>query len=257
MKSKIEITEYGSVELFDRWGSDASIAMVTRGSTGSGNKGQEADRKLFKTLLRDNHGSPLEFGGLVFKLKMPLYLVAQLQRHRMASYSQKSARYVEMEMTFHRPKKWRTQSKINRQMSDSEIEDQGKANEAFDSAIAAAVNAYAALLDLGVSREQARVVLPVATETELYVQMNLRSLMNFLQLRVAKDAQGEMRVYAEDMQNIFKIQFPLLHDLFEVMCEVGGEQKEERMKLWNEKVSMLTQFEEKRREYWETQLEVY
>jgi len=247
------IKNYGSAKMVESWGDDYSIAKIARVSTGSENKGKAANRRLIKTLLEHDHGSPLEFGGMIFRLNMPLYLVAQLQRHRMASYSQRSGRYVEMDLTFHKPSGWRRQSLVNRQMSDTLVSDQQAAENAYLGAIEASVTAYQKLLALGVSREQARTVLPVCTETELYAQFNLRSLMNFLRLRKAHDAQGEMQLYAQEMEDHFVRQFPLIGELHQVLCEVESDLASQRKQLWQRKVDDLAEFEIKRLEHWTDQ----
>ncbi len=236
---KLEIKDYASVETVSWWGSDKEIARIARVSTGSLNKGTRLDRKLLRTLLENDHGSPLEFGGMVYRLKLPLYLVAQLQRHRMASYSQRSGRYVEMSPVFYAPREWRQQGEGNKQTSGEPIAHQDIAAEIYSAAINEALDAYNRLLDLGVSREQARIVLPLSTETELYAQFNLRSLMNFLRLRLASDAQGEIREYAETMFSYFTIRFPLISELFDVMLEVDKDLAEQRHQLWSEKVAKL------------------
>ena len=228
-----EIKTYGSVELEERWGSDEDIARRARVSTGSENKGRLKDRRLLRTLIENDHGSPLELAGIVYRLRMPIYLVAQMQRHRMASYSQRSGRYVEMALTFHRPHTWRKQGDSNRQVSGGPIDDQVSATNLFADAIAEAVHAYTRLLEMGVSREQARIVLPGCVETELYVQFNLRSLMNFLRLRTAPDAQGEMRMYASAMEMIFATQFPLTYQIYRLAQSVEADLADDRRELWH------------------------
>lgn len=239
----VEIKVFGNVTLYDSWGDDARIAQIARVSTGSQNKGNRLNRKLLRTLLENDHGSPLEFGGLIFRFQLPLYLVAQIVRHRMASISQRSGRYVEMEGVFHKPPIWRSQAAGNRQMSADPLPTQDAADEIYQASILASWEAYQELLDLGVSREQARTVLPVSTETEMYMQFNLRSLMNFLRLRRASDAQGEIWPYVDLMATYFSLKFPLVSELFNVMIEVDRELAGKRHRLWTQKVDALDALE--------------
>lgn len=109
----------------------------------------------------------------------------QLVRHRVASYSQQSQRYVEVE----RLKEYVVIPKT--------IE--GRGREIFDALIEEASEAYRQLIKLGVPREDARFVLPNATETHLMVTMDGRSLLHFFGLRCCLRAQWEIREVADEM----------------------------------------------------------
>lgn len=109
----------------------------------------------------------------------------QLVRHRVASYSQQSQRYVEVE----RLKEYVVIPKT--------IE--GRGREIFDALIEEASKAYRQLIKLGVPREDARFVLPNATETHLMVTMDGRSLLHFFGLRCCLRAQWEIREVADEM----------------------------------------------------------
>ena len=203
------------VRLDDAWGYDGDIARIARISTGSQRKGAKADIGLLAHLIRDDHGSPLEMGMVRFEIHAPLFTVAQLLRHRMASYSQVSGRYVEMDLTFYKPLDWKGQGEGNRQMSGEALPDekQAEANDLYMAAITQAAQSYTALLDTGVSREQARIVLPQALMVKIFCQMNLRSLMNLLTLRMAHDAQEEFQDLAWGMFALTRQRFPVVMDL--------------------------------------------
>ena len=198
------------VELDGVMGCDEDIARIARVSTGSKRKGWRADLELISRLVRDEHESPLEMGVMRFKIRLPLMIAAQLLRHRMASYSQVSGRFVELDLSFYEPEEWHGQSEGNRQTSGEALgaEVQGKAHAAYEKAIVGAATAYLELLELGVSREEARIVLPQCLHTTIYVQMNLRSLMNLLTLRMAHDAQTEFQVIARQMFEYADAHFP-------------------------------------------------
>lgn len=209
-RDKWKLGVRSEVELDGVMGCDEDIARIARVSTGSQRKGWKADLELISRLVRDEHESPLEMGVMRFKIRLPLMIAAQLLRHRMASYSQVSGRFVELDLSFYEPEEWHGQSAGNRQTSGRvlETEVQGKAKAAYEKAIVGAATAYLELLELGVSREEARIVLPQCLHTIIYVQMNLRSLMNLLTLRMAHDAQTEFQVIARRMFEYADAHFP-------------------------------------------------
>jgi len=109
----------------------------------------------------------------------------QLVRHRVASYSQQSQRYVEVE----RLREYVVVPKTIRE----------RGCEVFDALVEEASRAYGRLISLGVPREDARFVLPNATETHLLVTMDGRSLLHLFGLRCCLRAQWEIRELADAM----------------------------------------------------------
>ena len=77
-----------------------------------------------------------------------------------------------------------------------------------------AYTTYAKLLDLGVARELARLVMPMGAYTEFYWTVNARSLMNFVSLRAAETAQREIRRYADACERFFAAKMPVTHAAF-------------------------------------------
>lgn len=228
--------QVGYVEV-DSWTDiDRDIARIARVSTGSQNKGVVADRKLMATLLREDHGSPLEMGYVRYRLKMPLFVVMQLLRHRMASYSQKSGRYVAFEMEFWTPgpDDWRGVGEGNAQVSGGAIDGDAalEATAIYREVMERAKEAYNQLLELGVAREQARIVMPLGTYTELFVQLNVRSLINLLRLRMAPDAQPEFREYAMGMYQLLGMIAPEISKVIEVMFAVERQVRDQYRALW-------------------------
>lgn len=134
------------------------------------------------------------------------------------SYNEISYRYVEVEDEFYVPVELRAQDTKNKQASlgGSFAEEQNAEGCALiEAAYAAAYQNYKQLLQMGVAREMARIVLPVGMYTQFYVAYNARSLMNFVRLRMGEGAQTEIRLYAEAMNRIFKEVMPWTHDAFE------------------------------------------
>ncbi len=134
------------------------------------------------------------------------------------SYNEISYRYVEVEDEFYVPGELRAQDTKNKQASfgGSFTDEQNADGRALvEAAYAAAYEKYKQLLEMGVAREMARIVLPVGMYTQFYVAYNARSLMNFIRLRAGEGAQAEIRLYAEAMNRIFKERMPWTHAAFE------------------------------------------
>ena len=179
-----------------------------RVSFGSVSKGEERDRKLLEYLLEHGHFSPFEHSVFQFHVKCPIFVVRQWMRHRIASYNEISARYTEVHDEFYIPEEFRAQDTINRQGSVEGKLDDARLTEEYSAAIEASYSAYQALLKAGVAREMARGVLPVSQYTQFYWTVNARSLLNFLDLRMDKHAQLEIRRYAEAIAEIFRAKMP-------------------------------------------------
>jgi thymidylate synthase (FAD) len=207
----------GYVTLVDVQGNDSFIASSARMSTGGESKGEEADTKLLKHLIRSRHTSPFEMTNMVFDIEAPLFVANQFVRHRMGEFNFKSGRYSEFATNnWYFPVVWRSQDKRNKQMSSAPL-GQEINEEAVNAALELfekADEAYAKLIKLGVAREMARVVLPMSTFTTFRWGQNIHSLMHMLGLRLAEDAQPETRVIAEQMEKCFAWAFPITHGLW-------------------------------------------
>ena len=94
MKIKEQIIhKYGFVRLIDIMGSDSDIADAARVSYGEGTRSVSDNRNLIRYLIRHRHTSPLEMGTVKFHLKLPIFVMRQLVRHRTASLNEYSGRY--------------------------------------------------------------------------------------------------------------------------------------------------------------------
>lgn len=147
----------------------------------------DAVRRVLKTIITSGHTSALEHASYTFAIDgVSRALTHQLVRHRLASYNQQSQRYVTYaeEPTFVTP---------------PSVAGDPAVAEAFTAATRAAFDAYRALVDAGVSAEDARYLLPNAMETKIVVTMNIRELLHFFELRCCKRAQWEIRDLALSM----------------------------------------------------------
>ncbi len=198
-----------SVELVRASGSDVDVVNAARVSFGKVvTEISDRDKKLINYLMKHAHTSPFEHNQLSFRIKCPIYVARQWMRHRMNSYNEISYRYVKAPLEFYTPQKWRFQDKENKQASLGAFEDKSSMKN-YKEALKVVEKSYLALLETGVCREQARGILPVCTYTEFIYTCNLHSFINFLRLRIKKDAQYEIRVYAQAMLKLALPHFPV------------------------------------------------
>lgn len=197
----MQVLDNGFVELVDHMGDDHRIVRAARVSTGTGLTDMATDKKLLRSLMRRGHTSPFEKVRFEFHCKMPIFVARQWIRHRTGSFNEISGRYSELKNEYYVPDQWRKQSTKDKQGSD----DDAAPNEAFNTQMRASLvqhcdacfELYEDMLNHGVAREMARMVLPLNTYTQWYWTVDLHNLFHFLQLRLDKHAQWEFRQYAE------------------------------------------------------------
>ena len=190
----------GEVELLDSMGDDLAIINAARVSTGKLSKAfGERERKLLAYLWSHKHTSPFEQVVFKFRLRLPIFVMRQLVRYRTARLNELSGRYAELPGDFYIPEQFYSQHPINKQKSGEPVS--SEENLAHRSEMISfcnhAYDTYQNLLDAGVSREQARLVLPLNIFTECVWQIDLHNLIKLLMQRLASDAQDEIRWYAQ------------------------------------------------------------
>lgn len=227
----MQVLDKGIVELKSSMGGDLAVVAAARVSNGAtfeeASKGQDSDFKLIQYLIKHRHGSPFEHAVFTFYVKCPLFVRSEWQRHRMASYNEISGRYVQYESEFYIPTEWRVPAATNKQGSivpndDTvviaspgmtvmyEREDWHKELTTWlEEETQRAFATYEHMLQWGVAKEMARMVLPPNLYTQFYFTVNARSLMNFLSLRTADTAQYEIREYAKNIESVFRGLMPL------------------------------------------------
>lgn len=161
--------------------------------------------KLIRELRKSGHTSTFEHAGFSFAID-GLSRVAshQLVRHRLASYSQQSQRYVKM-------------NKPDIVVPPS-IHQNSDALKIFNEQVHSAHGAYKKMIELGVPAEDARFILPHGWETKLVVTMNARELLHFIELRSCRRAQWEIQALAKEMLRLAKNVAPLLFELAGPKC---------------------------------------
>jgi thymidylate synthase (FAD) len=204
----------GELSLIDYMGSDKRAVDAARVSFLDDDIQEvelnEKDTRLLAFLIRERHTSPFEHTAITFRIKVPLYVRAQVMRHRTFSFNEVSRRYTSESIDFHIPHTLRQQAKTNLQCStDDSVDNADKLLEVYKRSTARAFQEYQVLLDCGVAREQARALLPQNMYTVFYMTGSLHNYIHFLRLRLDSHAQHETRELAEAMQDILYNIFPV------------------------------------------------
>ncbi len=224
---RVGVLDKGWIELQDMMGNDLAIANAARVSFLGESKGSEKDKRLLFYLLRHRHTSPFEQVEFKFRVRAPLLVWWQWARHRTWHYNAQSGRYTPFtENDFYVPLSWRRQSQDNKQGSEGEI-DPVEA-EALTTELLALYDKSFALyekaLSAGVAKEQARLFLPgFAVYYTWIVKTDAHNLMHFLSLRMAPDAQAEIRAYAQAIyEHFFKPALPWTAEAFDEKFSFSG-----------------------------------
>ena len=221
-----------TVELVKSSASDADVIWAARVSTAGEQSmdeiGQDPGKSagLINYLARERHGSPFEHTSMTFFVSAPIFVFREFMRHRIASYNEESGRYRELNPVFYVPDENRKLIQIGKTGAytfvDGTPEQLNVSVEAMKKAYVVAYEQYKVMLDQGIAREVARVVLPVGLYSSMYVTMNARALMNFLSLRTSREGshfpsypQREIEMVAEKMEAEFARLMPLTYGAFE------------------------------------------
>ncbi len=204
---RVEVLDKGWIELQEIMGDDLAIVNAARVSFLGESKGSEQDKKLLFYLLRHRHTSPFEMVEFKFRVRAPVVVWWQWSRHRTWNFNAQSGRYTPFqENDFYVPSIWRKQSPDNKQASEGEVEPEVAATLTRELAAhyEKGFALYEQALATGVAREQARLFLPGFSLYYTWVaKTDAHNLMHFLSLRMAPDAQEEIRVYAQAIYDHF------------------------------------------------------
>jgi thymidylate synthase (FAD) len=212
----------GKVELVQSMGEDITVVNSARVSFGVQKDSlDEKDKKLINYLIKHKHTSTLEHNIATFRIKVPLFVRSQHHRHRTWSYNEISRRYTDADLEFYIPQSYRTQHKSNRQASNVEekinppigvygIELESRlCNEAVLHHVDKSLELFEDMIDKGVAREQARMILPQNLYTEYYATCNANNLLKFIELRTHEGAQWEIQQLANAMGKIVSEVWPV------------------------------------------------
>lgn len=185
------------------------VTYCARVSNPSNQMNTETAPRLLRYLIKHKHWSPFELVDMTVEIKTSRAIAAQILRHRSFSFQEFSQRYAEA--TSIEPIEYRKQGKTNRQVGDEPFEPEiggHPATEIVPLILQRNLKLYEELIEVGVAKECARMVLPLATSTTLYMKGSLRSWIHYLDLRTAIETQKEHRDIAIQIQNIFSNNFP-------------------------------------------------
>lgn len=190
-------------------GGDALIAKMARVSNPANENNKETAPRLISYLIKNKHWSPFEMVNMCVEIETTRSIAQQVLRHRSFSYQEFSQRYAEVEAPPELPE-LRRQDTQNRQNSIDDLDPGLVDLLQYDIAkhYADSHRLYRRLLDVGVAKECAREVLPLATTTRMYMNGTLRSWIHYLQLRTDPATQKEHRHVAEQIKHVFIREFP-------------------------------------------------
>lgn len=248
-----KILDHGYVTLIESWGSDERVVEAARMSTGKGflgwndvpchkatdssrmcaagtagcNVQHGNDNKLLASLYRDKHATPFEMGGMVIEVAAPIFVFREWHRHRTQSYNEMSARYVPLPNVSYLPDPANAVQRSEFAAASRNKQQQGVGGKVLSREDALSdLDALAQLYDdieaqyqrmlaHGWPKELARCPLPVARYSRMRASVNLRNWLGFLTLRMAPDAQWEIRQYAIAVGELIADAFPRTWALFE------------------------------------------
>ena len=189
------------------------IAYCARVSNPKNQMNTATAPKLLAFLIKHKHWSPFELANMCVEIKTSRAIAAQILRHRSFSFQEFSQRYSKAQEL--EPLELRKQAEKNRQ-SSTDITDplltnnykKVKASYAINQHLNEGIKLYDELIDAGVAKESARMVLPLTTETTMYMNGSVRSWIHYIDLRTEENTQQEHREVAEAIRWIFVENFP-------------------------------------------------
>ena len=223
-----------TVELVRSSASDSDVLFAARVSTqgeqtlesaSAGTEASARDMGLINYLMRDRHGSPFEHNSMTFYVQAPIFVFREFMRHRIASYNEESGRYKELSPVFYVPGPERTLVQIGKtghyEFIPGTAEQTALVEQETRTVSLQAYESYQRMLEAGVAREVARIVLPLNIYSSMYVTMNSRALMNFLSLRTKREGthfpsfpQREIEMCAEKMEDAWAKLMPFTYEAF-------------------------------------------
>jgi len=190
-----------TVELISVFGDDLMVVNAARVSFGKEkSQFEESDVKLIKYLVDHGHTSVFRHPQLQFRISCPIYVERQLFKHQIGlSANSISGRYVDFSDSYTSIVEWRKQSKSSKQGSDGLIDNQLICSKLELEVIEFCKHRYEMLLDLGVSKEQARTILPLNLNTTFIWTGSLLAYLHLFDLRLKPDAQQETQTVVRQM----------------------------------------------------------
>ena len=197
---------------------EKTMAYIARVSNPN-NQDNENFSGLLKYCIKHNHWSVFEQSYMTLELKCSRAIAVQVLRHRSFTYQEFSQRYADSSLLGAEIPipEYRRQDTKNRQNSIDDLDTvtvdklERQTRTLFDSSMAL----YQQMLDLGVAKECARMVLPLAVQTKIYMTGSCRSWIHYINLRSANGTQKEHMKLALDCKQVFIEQFPSVAEALE------------------------------------------
>ena len=192
---------------------DAEKLMAYCARVSSSNQENPNIKGLLKYCIREGHWSIFEQANMCVEINTTRAISAQILRHRSFSFQEFSQRYASVEQDLEIPL-LRRQDLKNRQNSINDL-DKELVNKIQDDIIIhfkKTKDLYKKILDLGVAKECARMILPMNSPTKLYMNGNIRSWIHYLKVRCGNGTQLEHMEIANEIKEIFKKELPIIYD---------------------------------------------
>ena len=219
---KIDVLDKGYIEVVDTLGDDLTPVNAARVSFGGrSDKFTKKDKRLSKFLIKHKHFSPFRHQHIQIIIKAPEFVMRQWYKHVVGiettsssvtkdhAWNEISGRYIPVQEYYY-PEVWRKQSDDNKQASEGELDDlqQKRMALVYKTFMNQVEMAYESMVNAGMAKEQARIVLPLSQYTLVYWTASFQSVMNFIELRDEPTAQWEIQQYAKVLKEIMLETFP-------------------------------------------------
>jgi len=219
---KIDVLDKGHIELVDTLGDDLTPVNAARVSFGGrSDEFTTKDKRLSKFLIKHKHFSPFRHQHIMVIVKAPEFVLRQWYKHVVGiettsssvtkdhAWNEISGRYIPVQEYYY-PDVWRKQSEDNKQASEGVLDDlqQKRMASIYNEYMRQVEMTYDRMIDAGMAKEQARIVLPLSQYTLVWWTASFQSVMNFIELRDEPTAQWEIQEYAKAMKKIMFESFP-------------------------------------------------
>lgn len=217
-----------TVTLEQAVGTDLDIARAawvsTKGARAADEDDPERIKGLINYLMKGRHGTPFEHASMTFLVEAPIFVFREWHRHRIGwSYNEESGRYTQLKPVFYVPGLNRPLQQVGKpghyEFVEGTNEQLAKVRVSIRDNSIKAYERYQGMLDAGIAKEVARMVLPVNTFSSMYATCNPRSLMSFLSLRTKDEGsmfpsfpQREIEMCAEELEHVFHERFPITYE---------------------------------------------
>jgi thymidylate synthase (FAD) len=192
--------------------SEELVAYCARVSNPSNQMNSETSPKLLAFLIKHKHWSPFEMVDMTVEIKTSRAIAAQILRHRSFSFQEFSQRYSVANQF--EDVELRLQGDKNRQVGEKLISkdhpEYDNLNHLVAETLSISQHCYDTMIENGIAKEVARMILPLTTETTMYMKGSLRSWVHYIELRTEQNTQKEHRIIADECKNIFIQQFPII-----------------------------------------------